>query len=194
MNVLILKGDETGMVNIRELRHKPVSEIVKVLNVDNLISIDLVAVAYMLNISILSYSFNQYVHNGEKIICAFVTNNKGKSCIFYDVELADNKDDGLRIEIAKTFARYILTGEKTFYITKSTEFSAREDLLVNEMLMPEAKVKDTIKELILPTTFSLAKIFSVSPEFVNQRLDKMDISLSLTLARKIRMMRMMSEL
>lgn len=162
------------MVNIQELRHRPISEIRKVLNVES--AIDLTKVANILNVSIVPYCFPQPSNDAEKIICFFVTNEEGKACIFYDVELVDNKKwELLQLTIIQTLARYILTGKENFRITKSTEFSDRENNLVDEFLMPAEKVKEFISKLVFPTPYSLAVLFGVSTEFVKKRLDKMNM-------------------
>lgn len=158
---------------MQELQHKTISEIIKVLGIEDLVTVDFVRMGYKLNVSILSRNFEENEIDGKKIICAFVTNKKGKSCIFYSTDLL--ADEEWRIAITYAFARYIITGNDNFFITQSTNFSDREKMLVYEMLMPKSQVKKILNKLILPTTFSLAKIFSVSQEFVRQRLDEMHI-------------------
>lgn len=162
------------MVNIQRLRHRPISEIRKVLNCES--TIDLAKVAQKLNVSIVPYCFMQPSNDSEKILCFFVTNENGKACIFYDVELVDNKKrELLRLALTQTFVRYILTGKEKFRITRSTKFSDRENNLVDELLMPAEKVKEVINKLLFPTPYRLAVMFGVSTEFVKRRLDKMNI-------------------
>lgn len=163
------------MVNVQELQHKPISEIIRILGIledEDLATADLAKLAYTLNVSVVPRNFEETKIAGEKIICAFVTNRKGNSCIFYSDDLSSDK---ARIMIARAFAKYIITGNNNFFVTQSTIFSKREKMLEHEMLMPEPQVKDVICKLILPSTVVLADIFQVSEEFVKQRLDEIGI-------------------
>ena len=162
------------MVNVQELRYKPISEIIKELNVEDSVPVDLKNLGCKLQVSILSKDFDDHRIDGEKIICAFVTNEKGCSCIFYNADLL--KDDEFvagRVGIIQAFAKYIINGDDNFFVTKSTRFSSKEESLIYEMLMPKSKVEEVLHELIIPTTYILAKIFGVPQSFVKLRLDTM---------------------
>lgn len=163
------------MVNTKELRYKPISEIVEPFLAKDSIFVDLTKLAHTLNVSVLRHNFGKEVINGEKVICAFLTNGKGNSCIFYSDALLNNKGVLARMVIVQAFAKYIITGDESFYITHSTNFSNREKMLIHEMLMPETKVNEVINQLLLPTTYALADIFMVSQEFVRERLDEMHV-------------------
>ena len=161
------------MVNIQALKYKPIEEIIKVLGIDGPVTVNLRDLGLKLDVSVLPLGENQI--KDEKILCIFVTNEKGRSCIFYKNDLLEDKDFlAGRLAITQAFARYIITGKNNFFITQSTDFSNREKMLVYEMLMPEEQVKKTLDKLILPTTLSLAKIFDVSQAFVSERLDVME--------------------
>ena len=164
------------MVNVQELQYMPISEIVKVLKIEDSVTVDFSKLARDLKVSVLSKDFKTYKIKGEKIICAFVTSKKGNSCIFYSSDLFESKEYLGRIMIAKTFAKYIITGNNNFFVTQSTIFSDREKLLTYEMLMPTTQVEDVLEKLLLPTTFSLADIFHVSQEFVKERLSEMQVT------------------
>lgn len=164
------------MVNIKELQNQPVSEIGKILgvNVPGYAPANLKQLSNSLNVSIITYNFDALPRSGEKLLGAFVTNKEGRSCFFYSVDLANAPDSSLyRIVIAKAFAKYILTGNNSFYLTESTIFSEREKQLFYELLMPEDEVQHVLSELIMPTTLALANIFAVNQEFVRERLDEM---------------------
>lgn len=173
---LLFKGGECMMVNVQTLQHMPILEIVKVLKIENSVTVDFSKLAHTLKVSVLPQNFEENKIDGEKIICAFVTNEKGNSCIFYSDDLVDNKEFLGRIIIAQAFAKYIITGENNFFVTQSTIFSNREKLLTYEMLMPKSQVEDVLDKLLLPKTFTLAEIFQVSKEFVRQRLDEMCVT------------------
>lgn len=163
------------MINVQELRSKPISEIIKFLENfinEDFASVDLAKLAYDLNVSVLPRNFVITKISGEIIASAFVTNSKGNSCIFYSDDLSNNQ---ARIAITQAFAKYIITGNNNFFITLSTTFSKKENMLIHEMLMPESQVKDVICRLIFPTTFTLSQIFQVSQNFVRQRLDEMGV-------------------
>ena len=163
------------MANVKELQYKSIPEIIRILRIfenEELATVDFAKLVYTLNVSVLAHNFDGAKIAGEKIICAFVTNSKGNSCIFYSDDLLY---DEKRIIIAKTFAKYIITGNNNFYVTQSTNFSEREKRLIDEMLMPESRVKDVICKLIMPSTAVLADIFQVSEKFVKQRLAKIGI-------------------
>lgn len=167
---------KTTLVNVQELKYKTISEIVKELNVEYSVPVDLKNLGRKLQVSIVPLDFDDHRLDGEKIICAFVTNEKGHSCIFYNMDLSEeNEFVAGRLGIIKAFVKYIITGYANFFITKSTNLSSREESLMYEILMPKSQVEDVLHELILPTTYSLAKIFGVSQSFVKHRLDKMYI-------------------
>ena len=164
------------MITVQELQHKSIQEIIRILDVrvDGYASADLKKLAYALEVSALSYNFDALTRGGVKLLCTFVTNEKGRSCIFYNEELSNEE---CRIIVTKAFARYILTGNKSFSITPSTTFSKQENRLVYELLMPEEEIYDVIYRLILPTTLNLANVFDVTQEFVRERLDEIRNSL-----------------
>lgn len=164
------------MVKVQTLQHMPISEIIKVLKIEDSVNVDLSEVAHTLNVSVLSKNLHKYKIYGEKILCIFVTNEEGNSCIFYSDELLNKEESFGRIIITRAFAKYIITGNNNFIITQSTNFSNKEKLLTYEMLMPETQVKDILKKLLMPTTFSLARIFQVPQEFVKQRLHEMGVT------------------
>lgn len=165
------------MVDVQALQYERISEITKVLKVEYSVPVDLKNLGRKLQVSILPKDFEDHRIDGEKIICAFVTNEKGRSCIFYSADLLeDDKFIGGRLGIIQAFAKYIITGDNNFFITKSTNFSNREESLTYEMLMPKSQVEDVLQQLILPTTNVLAKIFCVSQSFVKRRLDKMCVT------------------
>ena len=160
-----------------DFQHKSVSEILKILKMEDSVRLDLIKLGCELKVSMLSNDFRTSPRiDGEKIICAFVTNKKGNSCIFYSTDLLEEKEFHTgRIMITHALVKWLITGDDNFYITQSTGFSNREKRLVYELLMPEEQVKKMLGELLMPTTFSLAKIFDVSQEFVRQRLQEMQI-------------------
>lgn len=163
------------MINVQELQHKTIPEIIRILGIlqnENYAIADLSKLIYGLNVSVLGHNFKGTKIVGEKIFCSFVTNSKGNSCIFYNDSLLDNE---ARIIIFLAFAKYIITKNNNFYVTQSTSFSKKEKMLASEMLMPEAKVKDVICKLILPSTTVLSDIFQVSEKFVKQRLAEIGI-------------------
>lgn len=163
------------MVNVQELQHKSIPEIIRILGIfenEDVVTVDLAELVYTLKVSALARNFESAKIAGEKILAAFVTNSKGNSCIFYSNDLSH---DEARLIITRAFAKYIITGNNNFFVTQSTNFSKREKSLTNEMLMPEIKVKDVICKLILPSTTVLTEIFQVSQEFVKLRLDEIGI-------------------
>lgn len=162
------------MINLHELQHKPISEITKALGIVDEYTIDLRKLSNILDMGIVPYDFEEHKIDNEKIICAFVTNENGRFAIFYDDKLYQQWSIG-RPMVVLTFSKYILTGNKHFYITRNTFFSDREKALASEMLMPEPKVYEVLDRLLLPTTFALSEIFEVSQEFVRQRLAQMQV-------------------
>lgn len=153
------------------MQYGAISEMAKNLLPKNSVRLDLVKLAHKLDISVLSRGFGHQSINGEKIICAFVTNSQDRSCVFYNADLLTEEEFTAGREIITlAFAKHIITGKDNFYITKSTMFSKREKSLAYALLMPEMQVENVIGQLILPTTLSLAEIFNVSQQFVIERL------------------------
>lgn len=164
------------MVNVKDLKTKPVSEIVRILEADYIVPLSFENLSIHLNVSILPYDFGKEKIDGKKILCAFVTNPEGKSCFFYDETYLSAKyvAEG-RIVIARALAKYIITGENKFYITESTVYTNKEMRLTYELLMPESQVRNIVNKLLLPTVSGLANIFQVSEWFVKQRLNYIDL-------------------
>lgn len=163
------------MVNVTELQHKSIQEIIKILGVlqnEDFSTADLKKLAYSLNVSVLAKNFERTEISRERILCAFVTNDNGTSCIFYSDDLPYKE---ARIIIASSFAKYIVTGNNNFLVTQCTDFSEREKTLTSELLMPKARVTEVICKLILPSISVLAEIFQVSEEFVKHRLSEIGI-------------------
>ena len=162
------------MVDVKVLQHLPISEIIKTLGAKPLrgqATGDLKQLGIALNVSIVPHKFDEVE---VKPLCAFITNDEGRSCIFYRTDLAENQRFRVdRIVITKAFAKYIITGSKGFLITESTYFSPREKQFIYEFLMPEEEVHDVNSQLIMPTVLNLANVFSVEPNFVVERLDAM---------------------
>lgn len=160
-----------------DFQHKSVSEILKILKMEDSVRLDLIKLGRELKVSMLSNDFSTSPRiDGEKIICAFVTNEKGNSCIFYSTNLLEEKEFYTgRVMITRALVKWIITGDDNFSITQSTSFSNREKRLIHELLMPERQVKEVLGELLIPTTLSLAKIFDVSQKFVRERLDEMHL-------------------
>lgn len=163
------------MVNVKELQYKSIPGIIKILGVlenEDFVTADLTKLAYSLNVSVLARNFEKTEISGERIICAFVTNSKGNSCIFYSDDLPYKE---ARIIIFKAFAKYIITGNNNFFVTQSTDFSKKEKMLTAELLMPKSRVAEVICQLILPSTVVLADIFQVTEKFVKHRLAEIGI-------------------
>lgn len=92
------------MVNVKELQYKSIPGIIKILGVlenEDFVTADLTKLAYSLNVSVLARNFEKTEISGERIICAFVTNSKGNSCIFYSDDLPAD------FAINSCFGRYI---------------------------------------------------------------------------------------
>lgn len=162
------------MIDIKAIQHLPISEIIRTLGAlpRGDVTGDLKQMAIALNLSVVPYKFDEL--KDDKPLCAFITNDEGRSCIFYRTDLAEGQQFRLdRIAIAKALVKYIITGSNGFLINESTYFSIREKQFIYELLMPESKVRDVCKQLIMPTVLSLANIFSVEPNFVVERLDAM---------------------
>ena len=165
------------MVDVKELQSKSVLEIIDILGSDDIIPLSFNNLAIHLNVSILPYDFSKEKINGKNILCAFVTNEEGKSCIFYDEKyLADAFVEEGKLIIARAFAKYIVTGESKFFITESTVYTNKEIRLTYELLMPESQVQAVSQKLLLPTIPSLANIFEVSVGFVKERLNYIDLT------------------
>ena len=157
------------MVNVNELKNKSIQEIIEILQNKDFTTVDLKRLGHSLKVSVLARNFERTEIPGERIMCAFVTNSKGDSCIFYSDDLPYEE---IRIIIAESFAKYVLTGNNNFFVTQGTDFSEREKKLTAELLMPKARVSEVIHELILPSTKVLAEIFQVTEKFVKDRLDE----------------------
>ncbi len=163
------------MVNVNELQYKSIPEIIKLLKIfenNDFATVDLNKLAHSLNVSVLAQNFERSESFGEKIICAFVTNAEGNSCIFYSDDLPYKE---ARIIIVKSFTKYIITRDNNFLVTYGTSFSEKEKMLAAELLMPKSHVEEVICKLILPSTVALSDIFQVPENFVKCRLVEIGI-------------------
>ena len=158
------------MVDIRDFQYMPLRVMKKWFNEQNDVTVDINKIGETLEVSVLPHDLSKYRIGNEKVMCAFVTNDEGNSCIFYNQELYGDKERADRVFIMQAFAKYIATCQKEFLITEKTEFSQWEKTLVAEMLMPREAVKDVISKLIIPTTYSLSEVFQVPQSFVKERL------------------------
>ena len=139
------------------------------------VTVDISKIAETLNVSVLPHDLSKYQNGLDKVVCIFVTNEKGNSCVFYTEELYADSDHAERVFIMMAFARYIATCQKEFVITEKTKLSQHESTLVNELLMPQTELKDVIKRLLIPTTYSIGEIFQVPQDFVRARLKELKI-------------------
>ena len=158
------------MVDIRFFQHMPLRKMMKMFTKPGDVTVDLKLVGQVLEVSMLPYNLSQNRTGGDKIMCAFATNEQGNACIFYDEELYGDKERLDRVFIMKAVARYITTCKKEFFITEKTQLSQWEKTLVDEMLMPREEVKDVVSKLIIPTTYCLSEVFQVPQDFVRERL------------------------
>ncbi len=160
-----------------DLKYKRLEEIVSVFMSEEDVTVDLLKLARELGISVIEKAFQPAIIENEEVLCAFVTNKSGNSCIFYSSKFLEDKDFiAGRLAIVSTFVKHIVTGENSFVTTNRTTFSPKEQQLIYELLMPEKQVRVMCNKLLLPTTYALANIFSVSQEFVRARLDAMGMN------------------
>lgn len=164
------------MVSVNELRYLSAPRIARMFTPKEMATVDLEKLARVLNVSVLPHDFKGILFNDEKVACAFVTNDKGNSCVFYSEEFLARTDYRARMFIVKAFAKYIVTGENNFYMTGETKLSNREKMLAHEMLAPEEQVRDVLSRLIIPTTYALGEIFQVSQDFVRERLSEIKLA------------------
>ncbi len=161
------------MVDIREFQHMPIRIMMKWFAEPGDVTVDINKIGETLEVSILPQNLSKYKVGVEKIMCAFVTNEQGNSCIFYNDDLAEHAE---RVFIMMAFARCIATGKKEFVITEKSELSQHEKTLVNELLMPQAEVRAVVKKLLVPTTHNIGEIFQVPQDFVRARLKELKIA------------------
>lgn len=158
------------MVDVRNFQHMPLREMRKLFTKPGDVTVNINQIGKVLEVSVLPHDVSKYRVDGEMIKCAFVTNESGNSCIFYDEELyGESRREG-RVFLMMAFARYITTCKKEFVITKSTQLTQWEKTLVDELLMPRESVKDVVNRLLIPTTYNLSEIFQVPQDFVKERL------------------------
>ena len=164
------------MINVKELRHMTIPEIMRTLKIQDKVTVDLEKLGRNLGVSVLPLNLEDVQINGKEVICAFVTNERGNKCIFYSKDTLDSNELLARVVIAQAFARLITTGADGFIITRGFKLSDREKMLVYEMLMPEHQVRMVLRKLNVPTTYILAEIFQVPTMFVTHRLKAMNIT------------------
>ena len=175
MDVSVCKKGEKDMADIHFFQHMPLRKMMKMFTEPGAVTVNLKLVGEVLEISMLPYNLSQFQVGTEKVMCAFATNEKGNSCIFYDEELYGDTDGLDRVWVMKAVARYIATCQKEFLITEKTQFSQWEKTLVSELLMPRETVKEMINKLLIPSTYALSEIFQVPQSFVRERLKELKL-------------------
>lgn len=158
------------MVDIRDFQHMPLSTMRKMFTSPGDVTVDINKIGEVLEVSVLPHDLSKYRLDGDGVMCAFVTNETGNSCVFYAEELYGESVREGRVFLMMTFARYITTCKKEFVITKHTQLTQWEKTLVDELLMPRESVKDVVNRLLIPTTYNLSEIFQVPQDFVKARL------------------------
>jgi hypothetical protein len=147
-----------------------INEIKEHFDIGEDIPLDMVKFCSNLNVSALPKNLAE-LEPERCILCAFMT-KEGRSALFYDESLINREFSEFPVSV-QALVHYMLTNEKSFVITPHTKVSDREQKLVFELLMPENQVEEILDKLVLPTTYSLSKIFRVPQEFVRNRLDAM---------------------
>lgn len=158
------------MVDVRSFQHMPLREMRKLFTKPDDVTVDISQIGKVLEVSVLPHDVSKYRVDGEMIMCAFVTNEAGNSCIFYAEELYGGSQREGRVFLMMAFARYITTCKKEFVITRHTKLTQWEKTLVDELLMSRESVKDVVNRLLIPTTYNLSEIFQVPQDFVKERL------------------------
>ena len=151
-----------------------ISEIKDYFDVGEDTPLDLIKLLGQLNVSALPKNLDELAPN-KSAKSVLLTSESGRVAIFYDERLIDGEFSENPV-IVQTLVHYMLTDDKVFYITPRSAFSNREQEMVFELLMPKNQVKEMLDKLILPTTYSLSKIFRVPQEFVRKRLAAMNIT------------------
>lgn len=168
------------MVDIRFFQQMPLRKMMKLFTKPGDVTVDLEEVGKILGVSMLPHNLSQYQVDNVKVMCAFVTNDQGNACIFYNEELFGREERLDRVFIMKAVARYITTCQKEFMINETTQLSQWEKTLVDELLMPREEVRDVVGKLLIPTTYTLSEVFQVPQDFVRQRLK--DLKLPILIA------------
>ena len=164
------------MVDIQCFQNMAIKNMMKLFADQNDVTVDINKIAETLDISVLPHDLSKYQVGVDKVMCAFVTNEQGNACIFYDLKLRENSEYAERVFIMMAFARCIATGENNFIITENEKLSYRENTLVKELLMPQAEVRTIVKRLLIPTTYNIGEIFKVPQDFVRIRLKELKIA------------------
>ncbi len=152
-----------------ELEFKTIEDIKYICGVDADIPTDLIKMAGLLNLSVLPKNLDEMA-GLKNALCVFVTNDDNRSAIFYNENIMD-KWHSERVAVVKAMVHHLVSKKKSFVITKDTQLSTFENRAVHELLMPEVAVREILNKLIMPTTHSLGKIFSVPQDFVIERLE-----------------------
>lgn len=163
------------MVDIRDFQHMPLRKMMKLFTDPEDVTVDINKMAEILEVSVLPHNLSKYQVGNKKIVCAFVTNEEGNSCIFYADDATNDSKYANRVFVMMAFARYIATCQREFVITENEELLHWEKTLVSEMLMPQNEVRNTVKRLLIPTTYNLGEVFQVPQDFVRARLNDLKI-------------------
>ena len=111
--------------------------------------------------------------DGQRIVCAIV--DKEKPSVFYHKCLVDGHGTE-RVAITYALAHRALGNPDSMMVTNSTIMSEQEELLIYEMLMPQNRVAEELRNGA--SINDLAREFQVPKRCVRERLDAMPASLT----------------
>lgn len=149
------------------------------------LSTDLQRLFQSLGISVVSFSeqmlqrlnnANSQVEHGA--ILSATAQNKGDIVIFYrnpEAIFYLNEEYSCREAIAYELGCLCKTGFSDHVCGSKTEKDIETLQFVRELLLPKTQLKEAIGQLLIPTTFSLARIFGVSQKTVIERLKELNI-------------------
>lgn len=173
-----LQIKEVKTMNVRDLHGKTAEEILALCGQSDSIPVDMKTILEKLHISAVHFDFSKIEeklppkYSGLSILGAMISNDENIAILYSDKEVKDSHRT--RFTIAHEIAHCCLHGQP-YHI----EFRIDGDLNDNEiaantfageLLIPEVSLKDTIKQLLLPTVTALADIFDVSVNVMTERI------------------------
>lgn len=172
---------------VKELYGKTPSELLEMYGLQDSVPLDLSVLLKKAGISVLPMDFSKIEQTKElkeqvekrghilgALICI-----EDNAAIFYSNKDVEN-GHRYRFTIAHEIAHCCLTGEQNHIEFRHDSETVTEDELAanvfaGELLIPEAKLREIIGELLIPSINVLADIFEVSVNVMRARLDYLNI-------------------
>lgn len=177
---------------VSAIRNKTAQELLELSGQLNKVPVDLKALLKKLNISCIPFDFSELEaakygtteKHADHILGALVTNGNKAVILYREQDQIDGHRSRFTIahELGHCCLAHYQIGESTVHLSfrqEGTTNNTQEvaaNIFAGELLIPRAPLENVIDQLILPSVQTLADIFAVSTNVMNERLRYLKIT------------------